>query len=40
MGAFADWWYAWIATPLAHLDPIFHGTCVAALELAKGNPVP
>jgi signal transduction histidine kinase/AraC-like DNA-binding protein/ABC-type sugar transport system substrate-binding protein len=29
----AGWQFAWTATPLSYLDPIFHGTCTAAHDL-------
>jgi signal transduction histidine kinase/DNA-binding LacI/PurR family transcriptional regulator/AraC-like DNA-binding protein len=33
IGVLAGWQYAWTATPLSYLDPIFQGACQAAHDL-------
>jgi signal transduction histidine kinase/AraC-like DNA-binding protein/ABC-type sugar transport system substrate-binding protein len=33
IGVLAGWQYAWTATPLSYLDPIFCGACLAAHDL-------
>lgn len=33
IGVLAGWQYAWTATPLSYLDPIFQGACLAAQDL-------
>jgi len=33
IGVLAGWQFAWTATPLSYLDPIFRGTCLAAHDL-------
>jgi len=33
IGVLAGWQFAWTATPLSYLDPIFRGACVAADDL-------
>jgi signal transduction histidine kinase/AraC-like DNA-binding protein len=33
IGMLAGWQFAWTATPLSYLDPIFRGACLAAHEL-------
>ncbi|MGD9318203.1 MAG: substrate-binding domain-containing protein, partial [Anaerolineae bacterium] len=33
IGALAGWQFAWTATPLSYLDPIFSGACLAAHDL-------
>ncbi len=33
LGVLAGWQFAWTATPLSYLDPIFRGACLAARDL-------
>ena len=33
IGVLAGWQFAWTATPLSYLDPIFQGACLAARDL-------
>ena len=33
IGVLAGWQFAWTATPLSYLDPIFQGACLAAQDL-------
>ena len=35
-----DWQFAWTATPLSYLDPIFQGACVAAHDLVSWPNIP